>query len=349
MKTILKHIMTRPVLLPAMVGWFIGVGSYLEKKYGIGMKEHFIYYRDGVAWSYRSQRQLAKVRRYIIKHPALVLKSLDTAKDIYKRFIAQAKALNRTELLRHPEILKSFFENYLVSWAPNFFAFWTPQLVKRKELGKYGQEVFTVSAEVRRYLDPLVFATQFFQRVIKLINKDKNLLKHCTNDELYKYLTRTLTQPERKKIAERPHGWLIYENKSWYVSDFEEMEKIVNRYGFSLERNTEINKNIRSLTGTVAFPGKAQGRVRLLFKYEDNQKVKRGDIIISPMTTPAFMPAIIKCAGIVTDEGSITCHAAIVARELKKPCIVSTKIATKVFKDGDRVEVNAIKGVIRKM
>ncbi len=67
------------------------------------------------------------------------------------------------------------------------------------------------------------------------------------------------------------------------------------------------------------------------------------------MTTPDFLPAMERAAAFVTEEGGITCHAAIVAREMKKPCVIGTKIATKVFKDGDRVEVDATKGVVRKI
>tara|TARA_Y100000310_G_scaffold338021_1_gene426573 strand:- start:1597 stop:1776 length:180 start_codon:yes stop_codon:yes gene_type:complete len=56
-----------------------------------------------------------------------------------------------------------------------------------------------------------------------------------------------------------------------------------------------------------------------------------------------------KAAAFVTDEGGVTCHAAIVSREMKKPCIIGTKIATKVLKDNDLVEVDANKGIVRKI
>ena len=65
------------------------------------------------------------------------------------------------------------------------------------------------------------------------------------------------------------------------------------------------------------------------------------------MTMPAFMPAMRKAIVFVTDEGGITCHAAIMARELHKPCIIGTKIATKVLNNGDEVEVDANNGVVR--
>jgi pyruvate, water dikinase len=59
------------------------------------------------------------------------------------------------------------------------------------------------------------------------------------------------------------------------------------------------------------------------------------------------MPAILRCAAIVTNDGGLTCHAAIIAREIKKPCIVGTKVATEILKDGDLVEVNANKGIVK--
>jgi pyruvate,water dikinase len=65
------------------------------------------------------------------------------------------------------------------------------------------------------------------------------------------------------------------------------------------------------------------------------------------MTTPAIIQAMHKASAFVTDEGGITSHAAIIAREMKKPCIIGTKIATKVLKDGDMVEVNADKGIVK--
>ena len=67
------------------------------------------------------------------------------------------------------------------------------------------------------------------------------------------------------------------------------------------------------------------------------------------MTHPKDIVLIGKSLAIVTDEGGILSHAAIIAREMKKPCIIGTKIATKVFKDGDLVEVDANKGVVRKI
>ncbi len=67
------------------------------------------------------------------------------------------------------------------------------------------------------------------------------------------------------------------------------------------------------------------------------------------MTHPEFLSLMKQASAIVTDEGGVTCHAAIVARELGIPCVIGTKMATKVLKDGDEVEVDADKGIVKRM
>ena len=78
-------------------------------------------------------------------------------------------------------------------------------------------------------------------------------------------------------------------------------------------------------------------------------KVKKGDILVAIMTNANHLPAMARAAAVVTDEGGITCHAAIAARELQKPCVVGTKFATLMLKNGDRVEVEADAGVVTKI
>lgn len=107
-----------------------------------------------------------------------------------------------------------------------------------------------------------------------------------------------------------------------------------------------INKNIKKITGQIAQPGKVKGVVKLVFTTDDIKKFNNNDILVSIATNPDLLPAMKKSAAIITDAGGITCHAAIVSREFKIPCIIGTKIATKVLKDGDLVEVNANKGEI---
>ena len=105
------------------------------------------------------------------------------------------------------------------------------------------------------------------------------------------------------------------------------------------DQSTEIK-------GQVAFRGKIIGSVCVVMRDQDSVKFKKGDILVASMTRPEFVPLMKIASAFITDEGGITCHAAIVARELKKPCIIGTKIATQVLKDGDLVEVDAEKGIV---
>lgn len=103
------------------------------------------------------------------------------------------------------------------------------------------------------------------------------------------------------------------------------------------------------LQGTVIWQGKETGRVNVLHSVDEVNKMKVGDILVCPMTDPDYMPAIKKAKAIVTNQGGMLCHAAIVARELQIPCVVGTEFATKFFHDGDMVEVDAINGIIKKL
>lgn len=107
------------------------------------------------------------------------------------------------------------------------------------------------------------------------------------------------------------------------------------------------NLNEKILKGQTAYKGKVRGKVKIVSRLSDSSKVLSGDILVASMTDPRYLPTMKRSAAIITDEGGITCHAAIVSRELKKPCIIGTKIATKVLKDGNEIEVNANKGIVR--
>jgi phosphohistidine swiveling domain-containing protein len=99
--------------------------------------------------------------------------------------------------------------------------------------------------------------------------------------------------------------------------------------------------------GQAAFQGNVKGIARIVYSIVEKKEFNMGDILVSINSNPSLLPLIQKCGAIITDEGGIMCHAAIVARELKKPCIIGTKIATQVLHDGDLVEVDADQGVVR--
>lgn len=117
-----------------------------------------------------------------------------------------------------------------------------------------------------------------------------------------------------------------------------------------LKRRFSPQNNAGSvLKGTAACKGKVRGVAKILLSARQLDNVQDGDVLVASMTTPDLMPAMKRAAAFVTDEGGITCHAAIVAREMNKPCVIGTKTATKAFKDGDLVEVNGDTGLVQKV
>ena len=125
----------------------------------------------------------------------------------------------------------------------------------------------------------------------------------------------------------------------------EEAKNFVEKYSSRESDVEDINK--KNISGNVAYKGFVRGVVKVINTPEEMSKMNDGDVLVSVATTPSIVPVMKLASAIVTDEGGLTCHAAIVSRELETPCVVGTKIATQVLKDGDKVEVDADNGVVR--
>jgi pyruvate,water dikinase len=98
--------------------------------------------------------------------------------------------------------------------------------------------------------------------------------------------------------------------------------------------------------GLAASAGRASGAVRVLASPEEGERLVAGEILVAPMTSPDWVPTIRRAAALVTDGGGITCHAAIVARELGVPCVVGARNATTVLRDGEIVTVDGAAGTV---
>lgn len=147
--------------------------------------------------------------------------------------------------------------------------------------------------------------------------------------------------PSKPEIEERKKGYAIAsidnEIKCFTGKEFEELR----------DKMEDATENLSELKGNGASDGKVSGMVKIVNYYNKNINFQEGEILVTSMTTPEMVPIMKIAKAFVTDEGGITCHAAIVAREMKKPCIIGTKVATKVLKDGDLVEVDANSGVVK--
>jgi pyruvate,water dikinase len=121
---------------------------------------------------------------------------------------------------------------------------------------------------------------------------------------------------------------------------------------FYLVQTRPITTLVASASGTVlvsglaASPGIACGRVRMLQSPADGQQLQSGEILVAPMTSPDWVPTMRRAAGVVTDGGGMTCHAAIVSRELAIPCIVGTRTATGRLRDGELVTIDGRRGQV---
>ena len=162
-----------------------------------------------------------------------------------------------------------------------------------------------------------------------------------------KEIKRALLQkkiPSKKLLRERWDFLTVIMSKGKYeIYQGESAKEFLRKIKFEVKEADKVEE----IKGTTAMQGRTKGIVRVLMNAKELHKMRKGNILVTFMTTPDFIFGVKKAAALVTNEGGLTCHAAIISRELGIPCIVGTKIATQVLKDGDLVEVDADKGVVK--
>ncbi len=164
------------------------------------------------------------------------------------------------------------------------------------------------------------------------------------SDEAKPHVIEKLQSTFTHDMLEGYFEFTIWPNDRVYVIDYNRM---LPRY-FEAPVFSRIEDTKDSLSGTPAFRAIATGRVRIVEADTVAQsRFNDGDILVTDNTDVRFLPFMKQAAAIVTNRGGILSHAAIVSRELRIPCIIGTKIATRVLKDGDEVEVDAEKGIVK--
>ena len=138
-------------------------------------------------------------------------------------------------------------------------------------------------------------------------------------------------------------------DNSAYVSEGKNIFLVTDKKQLDLLDKVLADKkdDLSELKGLGVSKGVAKGKAFIVLSNKDFGKISDGDILVASATRPEYIPVMKKSGAIVTDEGGFLSHAAIVSRELGKPCIVGTKKATRAIKDGDLVEVDANSGIIR--
>jgi len=186
--------------------------------------------------------------------------------------------------------------------------------------------------------------TKIYLEIAKRLKVKESLLFHYWPMELVNVVK------DKKEVDKR----LLEKRKKLWFCEYYSTGKCVEYYGDeALKMRDEaiglkVDKQQKEFIGIGASQGRITGIAKVCLSANTAaKKIKKGDILVTGMTMPEFVPSMRIAAAIVTDEGGITCHAAIIARELGKPCVVSTKIATRIIKDGDLLEVNAGHGIVK--
>ena len=259
-------------------------------------------------------------------------KDIKKTKELYNKALFSCKYLNMIVDNEESDFnYKEFIKNMLIIYPFT-------------SLGNLAGYFENISSELKELL--IDFRNNYDYILYKaneyLHNKAKKILPKEYQEHIKFLFIEEVFQnkmPSLDLIQKRKNGYIFFDNKL----------ELVDNIPLWLERKNiviKLQQDGKIIKGSVAYSGKKTGKVCQIYTKEDFKKFEKGDILVTTMTTPKFTP-ILKLAGaIVTDEGGITCHAAIIARELKIPCIIGCKNATEILKNDMIVEVNANEGII---
>jgi len=289
-----------------------------------GIRVHFYHLQTDF------DRLKAEITPSIIRDEALF-----TAKN--NRFLLDVAALKDFDL--HPWTLQKCAD--LISSIMSFYIFVvSDKFVEAKpeawESRKASESIlYEVDEVIRKMITRFLSVLGYDQRWARVLRIDEAV-------EMFK----TYRLRNRNEIAERLEMYILYKNEMVTGKRFEVFCKENDWENPDSSSAFVRMGEVTEAQGTVAFAGSVTGEVVIVRDGDDCKLVGDGDILVATMTNITWLPAMLRYAAIVTDEGGITCHAAITARELQKPCITGTKNATTVFKNGDIVDLNTETGKI---
>jgi len=263
--------------------------------------------------------------------------------EILERLI---KRKDKLKDLQSPESWKDFEKYYKLSRAIILYTFGLATFFKQSEgndekietLQKIYDDAESKSSSSWEDL------TDYFEKVSKSNEIPLNSLLLYTPEEFSKLIFLGEKKDKESLDGRESLAIMKLENYNSEVLFGKSARKKLEE--LSIEEKT-VQESEVEIKGTVANKGMARGKARIVLNKKDYSKVNEGDILVTFMTHPDMGPMLSKISGIITDEGGVLCHAAIISRELKIPCIIGTKNATRVLKDGDLVEVDADRGTVK--
>jgi len=278
-------------------------------------------------------KEIEKDEKIIIKICNKLKETTDTALGLVNKWFG--KDITLEEYQEYQRALLAYYPYHIMTKVSVDF-------LSKELLDKHLPQL----QEARLHAEPLFTKVIPFIRKLSEIHANKTgyspeMISAMTGKE-FEYYLETGYLPSKEELIERnkASAFLLLEGKTNIVTGehINAVEKILTK--------DELSNELR---GETAYKGFAKGVVKVIMSPALMKSFHKGQILVAGMTRPDYVPYMEKAAAFVTDGGGILCHAAIVAREMQKPCVVGTGIATKVLKDGDIVEVDANKGVIRKL
>ena len=241
-----------------------------------------------------------------------------------------------------------FYPKYLTAvGAYNLFWRWLGNLEYKKPFSQKDIADITRRRDVITKWYPLCEKAMVVacKTIGRQLGVDGRSLQFLTISEMKVFLKKkTISARQQKELQQRRHGYVYM-----FVQHAGEVVLTEPRIVAGVQKNFfDVSFSSTTIIGHPAHPGRVTG---IVYNLETKNKPpsKSGFILVASQTHPEYMSLIKKAAAVVTDEGGILSHAAIVCRELKKPCIIAAKIASRVLRDGDRVEVDATKGIVKKL
>lgn len=321
----------RSLGLYAVQYWYRGGHFEIKKHFGVHHTPLFHYKKGRATSVYFEKHQPKKVSNKIINHFSNNPEAFEIGIEEYRKI--HKEGLRAVEQ-KDP---KKIFSAAVKMW-PMLNAMMLMGEIESDDLVL--KRLKDMSAKARAETDQLVYAigNGLWDSIDSSIpEEDRSFL---TIEEI---INKDIPPPE--EIEHRKRGY-VYTHDTLVLDD--DIPEFLKKHSILFE-DDEIIEDVNEFSGNTAYGGKITGKVRVVLEYRDMKKFEEGEILVSSMTIPDFLPVMKKASAFITDEGGITCHAAIIAREMKKPCIIGTKIATQVLKDGDIVEVDADNGMVRKI
>jgi len=183
--------------------------------------------------------------------------------------------------------------------------------------------------------------------IAKRVGVEKEDMLNYSYKEMDDYLTggKVLSKSELEGRKSNGYVIVIKHGKLKLVIGKKAIQELIEKEGIS--EPFEKLESVSSIKGLAASMGVVRGKARVLEDASRLSELEDGEILVTYMTTIEFTPAFRKAGGVITDEGGMSCHAAIISREFKLPCVVGTKIATRVLQTGDEIEVDGGAGKVK--